>query len=60
MKFPIDAVFLDSKDSVIAIHQELVSNRLTPVYPKGASVLELPAGTVAATGTKVGDKIKVA
>lgn len=60
MKFPIDVVFLDSGNLVIAINKELASNRLTPIYPKGSSVLELPAGTVEATATKIGDEIKVA
>lgn len=60
MKFPIDVVFLDSRNLVIAVHKELASNRLTPIYPKGASVLELPAGTIEATATKIGDEIKVA
>ena len=60
MKFPIDAVFLDSRNIVIAIRKGLVSNRLTRIYPKAASVLELPAGTIEATATKIGDEIKVA
>ncbi len=60
MKFPIDAVFLDGNNIVIAIRKDLVSNRLTSIYPKAASVLELPAGTVDATDTRIGDEIRVA
>lgn len=60
MKFPIDAVFLDGNNIVIAIRKDLVSNRCTLIYPKASSVLELPAGTVEATDTRIGDEIKVA
>lgn len=60
MKFPIDAIFLNKRNQVIAVIKNLKPNRLTWFYPKAASVLELPAGTVAATGTKVGDKLEIA
>ncbi len=60
MRFPIDAVFLDKTNVVIAVWKDLASNRLTRIYSNAASVLELPAGMVDATDTQVGDEIKVA
>ncbi len=60
MRFPIDAVFLDNRNVVIAIRKDLASNRLTPIYSNAVSVLELPAGTADATDTKIGDEIEVA
>jgi uncharacterized membrane protein (UPF0127 family) len=60
MRFPIDVVFLNNKNKVIAIRKNLKPNRITWLYPRAASVLELPAGTIEATETKVGDEIEVA
>jgi hypothetical protein len=59
MKFPIDVVFLDNKNQVIAIRKNMVPNRMTRLYLKSASVLELPAGTLDATDTRVGDEIEI-
>lgn len=46
MKFPIDAVFLDGDNRIVALHRALPPNRMTRIYPKARSVLELPAGTL--------------
>ena len=59
MKFPIDIVFLNRSNQVIAAVKNLKPNRITGFYLKSASVLELPAGTLDATDTKVGDKIEI-
>jgi len=48
MRFSIDAVFLDRDNRVVAFFQSLAPNRMTPVYGKAKSVLELPAGTLGA------------
>ena len=58
MLFPIDVLVLDGDDHVIAMRAPLSPFRLTPVFWEGRSVLELPAGTVAQTGTAVGDEIE--
>ncbi len=60
MKFPIDVVFLNKKNQVIAIRKSLYPNRITPVYIHAAGVLELPEGIVVATSTRVGDEIEFA
>lgn len=57
MAFPIDVVFLDRDHIVVAVAAKVVPNRLTAIYPKAASVLELPAGIIAQTATKTGDLI---
>jgi uncharacterized membrane protein (UPF0127 family) len=59
MKFPIDLIFLNKQNVVIATIENLQPNRLTRLYPKAASVLELPAGTIEATSTVVGDVIEI-
>jgi len=57
MKFPIDILFLNRKNQVVAAIKNMKPNRLTRLYPKSVSVLELPAGTIEATSTEVGDEI---
>ena len=52
MKFPIDAVFLDGGGRVVRTVRELRPWRATRVHPAAAQVVELPAGTVARSGTE--------
>jgi len=59
MKFPIDVVFLSKRNSVIATVKNIQPNRMTRLYLKAASVLELPAGIIEATLTEVGDEIEI-
>jgi uncharacterized membrane protein (UPF0127 family) len=56
MKFPIDAVFLDKNNQVVAYFKDLPPNRLTPIYRLASAVLELPAGTLN-DNFAVGDRI---
>lgn len=46
MRFPIDAVFLDRDNRIVAFYRSLQPNRMTSVYRKAQSVLELPGGTL--------------
>ena len=63
MRFPIDAVFLARPDAeggrrVVAVHPDLRPWTGVVWWARGADgCLELPAGTVAATGTVVGDVV---
>jgi len=59
MRFPIDVVFLNKKNHVIAVNKTLQPNHITGFHLMAASVLELPAGTIEATSTVVGDKIEI-
>jgi uncharacterized membrane protein (UPF0127 family) len=70
MRFPIDALFLsEMRDDragekprrvcrVRRVYRELPPWRLTRYVWGSKSVLELPAGVVAATGTEVGDELE--
>ena len=60
MKFPIDVVFLNKKNRVIATISNLQPNRIARFYLQAISVLELPAGVLKATDTRVGDEIEIA
>jgi uncharacterized protein len=66
MRFPIDAVFVGRPGPsgawpVLAIHRSLPTWRgLVPLVRGAHGVLELPAGTIDATGTAVGDEVLLA
>ena len=63
MRFPIDAVFVGRADvagarAVVSVHGALpVWRGLVPFVRGAHGVLELPVGTIAASGTTVGDRI---
>ena len=65
MRFPIDAVFVGRPDPardgarpVLSVHPTLRAwTGLVPFVRGAKGVLELPAGTIAETGTTVGDLI---
>lgn len=59
MRFPIDVIFLDANFGVIHLHRSMQPFRLTAVHWKSRSVLELPAGTIAASSTQVYDQFKI-
>jgi uncharacterized protein len=58
MRFAIDLVYLDKKKRVKKVRHEVAAWRLSACLT-AHSVLELPAGTAAATGTVKGDEIEV-
>ena len=63
MRFAIDAVFVGKPDAdgarpVRSVHPRLPAWRgLVPLVRGAHGVLELPVGTIAASGTAVGDRI---
>ncbi|TAN24292.1 MAG: DUF192 domain-containing protein [Acidobacteria bacterium] len=57
MRYPIDAVYVDEHNRVVHIEPQLQPWRLGAICKAAVSVLELPAGAVAATETQVGDEI---
>lgn len=59
MKFPIDVIFLSKEHTVVGVRKNVVPNRLTPFFLSAASVVELPAGKIEETATKVGDFISI-
>lgn len=59
MRFPIDVVFVDRAHRVVGLTEAMVPNRPFAGAWGARYVVELPAGTVAATGTRVGDVLAV-
>ena len=57
MRFTIDVVGLDRDMQVIKLWPHLLPFRVTSVSTRLRSVIELPAGQISASGTKLGDKL---
>ena len=59
MKFAIDVVFIDAKNKVVGLQVRIKPFQLSPIFWKSACAVELPAGTIEATQTQVGDQIQI-
>ncbi len=57
MRFPIDVIFLDRHRRVLSLRTELHPGRIA-VCLRAHSVLELPAGTIGRSQTRVGDQLE--
>lgn len=57
MRFAIDAAFVDAQSRVLRTYHALSPWRVTRIVWGAVGVLELAAGTLAATGTLVGDQL---
>ena len=57
MEYAIDVAFLDQSGVVVATYAELEPWQRTRMHSTALSALELPAGTLARTGTVVGDRL---
>jgi uncharacterized membrane protein (UPF0127 family) len=58
MRIPIDVLFLDRSLKVVKALPAIPPWRATKVYFGAHSVLELPAGTIAGSGTQEGDQLE--
>jgi len=58
MAFPIDVLYLDDEGKVAHVSYSLRPNRLGPLVQRAHSVVELPAGTIVRSGTKIGDRLE--
>ena len=57
MQFPIDVLFMDRNNAVVAALSDVQPFRLSRLYYNAHCVIELPAGTIAATSTTAGDTL---
>lgn len=58
MKHSLDVAFLDREGRVVALYTELAPGRRTRWHAEAVRALELPPGTLAATGTVIGDRVE--
>ena len=59
MRFSIDVLLLDREHRVLSAYGNLRPFRVTRINWKASSALELPAGTIAATYTQLGDSLQL-
>jgi uncharacterized protein len=59
MRFPIDVVFVDRKDRVVGLRPQMVPQRPFAGAWGAHYTIELPAGTIAATQTQLGDQLQL-
>jgi uncharacterized membrane protein (UPF0127 family) len=59
MRFIFDAVFLDQNLRVVHLVREMKPWRISKMVLAAHSVLELPPGLIAATGTEMGDQFEM-
>jgi hypothetical protein len=57
MAYPLDILFLDRHGQVVAQYPELKPGRSTSWHARAKYALELPRGTITATGTQQGDHV---
>lgn len=57
MRYEFDAIFLDRNGKVVGAHPRFRRNRISRIFWSAKGVLELPAGTIDRTMTRVGDEI---
>lgn len=57
MRFPLDVLYLDRAGTVLRALPELRPGQFGPVVWRSHVAVELPAGTIAATGTLPGDQV---
>jgi uncharacterized protein len=58
MRFPIDVIFVDRSNTVVGLTPDMAPNRPYAGARRAKYVIELPAGTIAASGTQIGDVLR--
>ena len=59
MRFTIDVIYIDRARRVVALAPELRPFRNGPIVFRARAVIEVPAGTIARTGTQIGDELAI-
>jgi uncharacterized membrane protein (UPF0127 family) len=58
MRYPIDVAFLDPGGTVLASYPSLAPSRRTRRHSNADCALELPAGALARSAVRVGDRLR--
>jgi hypothetical protein len=59
LRFAIDVIYLDAQMRVLHVVENLGPLRIAPIRWQCASVLQLPQGSLSASGTQVGDEMLI-
>ena len=59
MRFEIDVLFVNKKNEIVALYENVKPWRILPIHPTSHYVIEVPAGTVAARNIMKHDIINI-
>jgi uncharacterized membrane protein (UPF0127 family) len=59
MSIPIDVVYVDRDDRIVGLDENMAPWQVGRIYISSRYAVEMPAGTIARTGTRVGDALVV-
>lgn len=59
MRFSIDAIFVDKRNYVVGLAENLKPFSISPVFLKSSFVIEVPVGTISHSRTAIGDLIEL-
>ena len=59
MRFPVDVLHLDRSGTVVRVLTDLQPGQFGPLVRRSHTAVELPAGTLAASGTVEGDRVSL-
>jgi uncharacterized membrane protein (UPF0127 family) len=59
MKFAIDVIFVDQKNIVIGLVEQIKPFEFSPVFWKSSCAIELPAGTIKKSQTQLNDQLTI-
>jgi uncharacterized protein len=57
MRFAIDVLYVDREGTVVRADAAMKPWRVGPIFTGARYVIELPPGTIGATGTQAGDRL---
>jgi uncharacterized membrane protein (UPF0127 family) len=59
MNYSIDVIYMDAQQRIVGLEERLDPGKVGTMFSQVRSVLELPAGTIETTGTKLGHYIQI-
>lgn len=59
MKFSIDLIFINKKKRIVGLVEDMKPWKLSPLYWKAESVIEVPAHTIKQHKLKIGEQLDV-
>lgn len=59
MKIPLDILFIDKKNCVVHLMENIRPWRVSPIIRNACSTIELPAGAIRESRTEVGDALDI-
>jgi len=59
MKFPIDVLFVDRKNKIVAVYENVSKNRILPIHLNSNYVLELASGQISNKNIEKYDIIQI-